>query len=88
MFTTGTTRNCQDIPIENDDILESTEFFFANLNTSDPDVSLEPNVSEISVSEDPNDGMCVDTLTYSDVYIVKPQLWNPSWDKVTLRNLQ
>ena len=64
MFSTGTTRNCQDIPIEDNDILEGTENFFANLITSDPDVILEPDVTEILVIEDPNDSMCV-VITYS-----------------------
>ena len=61
-FSAGTTRNCQDISIENDDILEGTENLFANLVTSDPDVILEPNVTEIVISEDPNDGMRLVTV--------------------------
>ena len=67
-FSAGTTRNCQDIPIEDDDILEGTENLFANLTTLDPDVILEPDVTEILVFEDPNDGMCV-VVTYLITYL-------------------
>ena len=67
-FSAGTTRNCQDIPIEDDDILEGTENLFANLTTLDPDVILEPDVAEILVFEDPNDGMCV-VVTYRLTYL-------------------
>ena len=61
-FSAGTTRNCQEILIENDEILEGTENLFANLTTLDPDVILEPDVTEILVFEDPNDGMCSDDM--------------------------
>ena len=67
-FSAGTTRNCLDIPIEDDDILEGTENLFANLTTLDPDVILEPNVAEILVFEDPTDGMCV-VVTYRLTYL-------------------
>ena len=66
-FSTGTTRNCQEILIENDDILEGTENLFASLTTSDPDVILEPDVTEILVFDEPNDGMCI-VMTYLSTY--------------------
>ena len=56
-FSAGSPRNCQDIPIQDDDILEGTENLFANLSTSDPDVTLAPDVTEVLILEDPNDGM-------------------------------
>lgn len=56
-FSAGSSRNCQDVPIEDDDILESTENVFVNLTTSDPDVILAPDMTEILVLEDPNDSM-------------------------------
>ena len=56
-FSAGSTRNCRNIPIEDDDILEGTENLFANLTTSDPDVILAPDVIEIQNLEDPNDSM-------------------------------
>ena len=67
-FSAGTTRNCLDIPIEDDDILEGTENLFANLTTLDPDIILEPNVAEILVFEDTTDGMCV-VVTYRLIYL-------------------
>ena len=57
-FSAGNPRNCQDIPIEDDDILEGVENLFANLTTSDPEVILSPDVTEILILQDPNDGMC------------------------------
>ena len=57
-FSAGSSRNCQDIPIEDDNILEGTENLFANLTTSDPDVNLAPATTEILILEDPNDSMC------------------------------
>ena len=57
-FSAGTTRNCRDIPIEDNNILEGTENLFANLITFDPDVILEPDMTQILIFEDPNDGMC------------------------------
>ena len=56
-FSAGSPRNCQDIPIQDDDILEGTENLFANLSTSDPDVILAPDVTEVLILEDPNDSM-------------------------------
>ena len=57
-FSAGNPRNCQDIPIEDDDILEGVENLFANLTTSDPEVILSPDVTEILILQDPNDSMC------------------------------
>ena len=56
-FSAGSPRNCQVIPIQDDDILEGTENLFANLSTSDPDVILAPDVTEVLILEDPNDSM-------------------------------
>ena len=56
-FSADSSRICQDIPIEDDDILEGTENLFADLTTSDPDVILDPNETEILIFEDPNDSM-------------------------------
>ena len=56
-FSVGSPRNCQDIPIQDDDILEGTENLFTNLSTSDPDVILAPDVTEVLILEDPNDSM-------------------------------
>ena len=53
MFSTG---SCRDIPIEDDGMVDGTENLFANLTTSDPDMIL-----------DPKDGMCVVTLTSSEL---------------------
>ena len=57
-FSPGSPRNCQNIPIEDDDILEGTENLLASLTTSDPDVILAPDETEILILEDPNDSMC------------------------------
>ena len=56
-FSAGISRNCQEIPFEDDDILEGTENLFASLTTSDPDVTLAPDVTEVLILEDPNDSM-------------------------------
>ena len=58
-FSTDSPRSCQEFPIEvqDDDILEGTENLSASLTTSDPDVTLAPNVTEVLILEDPNDSM-------------------------------
>ena len=58
IFSAGSPRNCQNITIEDDDILEGTENLFASLTTSDPDVILAPDETEILILEDRNDSMC------------------------------
>ena len=58
-FTAGSPRNCRDIPIEDDDILEGTESLSATLTTLDADVILEPesDVTMILILEDPSESM-------------------------------
>ena len=57
LFNQAVTRQCVNVPITNDDILENTENFFASLTTTVPNVVLNPARAEVEISEDPNDGM-------------------------------
>ena len=51
IFSGDSLRNCRNISIENDAILEGAEKLFANLTTSDPDVILAPNATEIILDD-------------------------------------
>ena len=44
-----------DVPIINDDILEDTESFTANLTTSDSAVTLNPDLARVDISEGSTD---------------------------------
>ena len=44
------------ISIENDDIYESVENFFANLASADPAVMVDPTRAEVVIAEDDADG--------------------------------
>ncbi len=50
-FSPGSPRNCKDIPITDDIVLEGAETLFANLTTSDSVVILAPNVTEIILDD-------------------------------------
>ena len=50
-FSAGNFRNCRNIAIKDDHILEDPENLFVNLTTSNPYVILEPNVTEVLILE-------------------------------------
>jgi hypothetical protein len=54
-FDASTNRQCQDIPLENDDILEGVEEFEAVLETEEERVTLSPERAVVSITDD--DGM-------------------------------
>ena len=49
IFNRGQIENCVDIPIMNDTIIEGSESFFGNLQTSAERVTLNPDLAEISI---------------------------------------
>ena len=51
IFNRGQIENCVDIPIVNDSIIEGSESFFGNLQTSAERVTLNPDLAEISILE-------------------------------------
>ena len=55
-FDSSTNRNCVTIPIVNDDAVEATESFTGSLTTSDPAVTLNPDLARVDIFEDHNDG--------------------------------
>ncbi len=59
VFQSGFTNStlCVDIEIVDDAILESSEFFYIILNSSDPDVDIENSMASIVIID--NDGMPV-----------------------------
>ena len=56
VFDADNSRRCVTVPIEDDDILEDTENFFGELTTTDPAVLLLPDIAEVVITEDPDDG--------------------------------
>ena len=54
-FGPGVSRLCVEVTIEDDDILEDEEDFFATLTTTDPDVILNPDEARVVITEDPMD---------------------------------
>ena len=55
-FDSGNTRRCANVTILNDGILEATEGFFVSLTTADPAVTIDPNMAQVDILEDPDDG--------------------------------
>ena len=55
-FDPGNIRHCASVTILNDGILEATESFFASLTTADSAVTLDPNMAQVDILEDPDDG--------------------------------
>ena len=55
-FDESSTRACSDISITPDDILEDDETFSVTLTTGDGDVTLEPDTSVVTITDD--DGKC------------------------------
>ena len=53
-FTPGVNSLTVSVPIIDDGILEDTEQFFGDLNTSDPDVDLRPQRTTIIIVDDGN----------------------------------
>ena len=49
------------VTIVNDDIVENTENFFANLTTTDTLLTLDPDVAEVIISEDSSDSEFIET---------------------------
>lgn len=64
LFTETVDRQCVNVTIVNDDILENIENFFANLTTIVSNILLEPDRAEIQIREDPTDGMSLVLFTY------------------------
>lgn len=56
VFDADNSRRCVTVPIEDADILKDTENFFGDLTTIDPAVILLPDMAEVEISEDPDDG--------------------------------
>ena len=53
-FSTGSLRNCQNIPIEDDSDSENDEEFFLGLSTGQSGVSLDPDAATVTILD--NDG--------------------------------
>ena len=51
-FTPGVNSLTVSVPIIDNGILEDTEQFFGDLNTSDPDVNLMPSGANITITDD------------------------------------
>ena len=58
LFDSTTLSQSVVISIENDDIYESVERFFANLASTDMAVMVDPERAEVVIAEDGNDGEC------------------------------
>ena len=48
---------CEDVPIQEDIILETNESFTVELSTTDPDVILDPQSATVTIMDD--DSMCI-----------------------------
>ena len=53
---------CEDVPIQEDTILETNESFTVELSTTDPDVILSPENATVTITD--NDGMCIVPVVY------------------------
>lgn len=51
MFDSSTSRQCEDIPITDDDILENDEQFTVTLTTSDDGVELDPERGTVVIED-------------------------------------
>ena len=58
-----------DVPIINDDILEDTESFTTNFTTSDSAVTLNLDLAQVDIFEDPNDGNNIYNYYYNKLVI-------------------
>ena len=57
LFNDDVTRQCVNVSIVNDDILENTENFFASVTTTVQNVFINPARAEVEIREDPTNGM-------------------------------
>jgi hypothetical protein len=51
-FSATQNRDCVDVPIISDNIVEVSESFFGNLDTTAPRVTLAPDVTEITITDE------------------------------------
>ena len=57
---------CEDVPIQQDTILETNESFTLELSTTDLDVILAPQIATVSILD--NDSMCIDPVVHPNKY--------------------
>ena len=50
-FNSGTNRQCVDIPVVNDTVLENDEDFFAVLNSTDSSVIVSPDTARVVIED-------------------------------------
>ena len=90
-FGPGVSRLCVEVTIEDDDILEDEEDFFGTLTTTDPGVTLSPDLILVIIREDSFDGKSYCTCYCNAV--VKPGRHTlihftalSEWEKLTYTN--
>ena len=49
---------CEDVPIQEDTILETNESFTVELSTTDPDVILDPQSATVTIFDDDSECNC------------------------------
>ena len=53
---------CEDVPLQEDTILETNESFTVELSTTDPVVILDPQSATVTITD--NDSMCIVPMVY------------------------